>query len=659
MTLAPVTGTRGGTRPPRTAAVTSDLLPLAKLGARERTATPGVIDFGAHFPNVTPADGTLVVRIIHERDQFIAGVAPVEITLSHGSLPGLSDVWTGTVDTNDASLATPGSKGWGSPSGEQRYVYRYAFKQASGKVIDDIIDPFAREYGVGDLSAITVRYVPFVFDAAAEASFTVPSISDAIVYELNIAEFGGDIDKSIELFDYLQDLGVNVIEVMPISNVASRVDWGYAPIGYFGVDERFGKRRDFQRFVAEAHRRKMAVVMDSVFGHVEDRFPYHRLYQALGKPSPMIGAYGENLFFQSTDFAKPLTRQFFLTVCSHWLETFHVDGFRYDAVSQYWDQARPVGDRGFEDLALAVGGLVENGRTRTDHFTRFFPTTSPERRLLQIAEFLASDPPEHVLYDTAANSNWQNQTMEAAKRCARGAPGAIAELGHRFGLINYPASGVQGGVTITKSGLQYIESHDHERFICTYGTHFPDEDSAKRNDDLLRVGNRAQSWFKIQPYLIGLLTARGTPFLWQGQEFCQDYFVPEQGSGRVAIYRPVDFNYFYDPIGRSMIGLVRKLTAIRKSGAQFRGNEHFFFDEAQYTNQGLLVFQRGNPSGSGPFSVIALNFTDQDRSASFTFPRSGTYKEQLEGPARDLTGVSAGVPRTFTVPSNYGCIWTI
>lgn len=162
----------------------------------------------------------------------------------------------------------------------------------------------------------------------------------------------------------------------------------------------------------------------------------------------------------------------------------------------------------------------------------------------------------------------------------------------------------------------------------------------------------------MQPYLIGLLTARGTPFIWQGQEICQDYFVPNQGAGRVLSYRPVDFNYSYDPIGKSLIGLVRKLTKIRHAGAQFRGNDHFFFDRPESTNQGLLLFQRGAPTGPGPFSLVTLNFTDRDQTASFTFPRSGNYTEQLHG-TRNLTGVAAGTPVSFTVPSNYGCIWTV
>jgi 1,4-alpha-glucan branching enzyme len=320
---------------------------------------------------------------------------------------------------------------------------------------------------------------------------------------------------------------------MPITNVASRVDWGYAPLGFFGVDERYGKRRDFQRFVAEAHRRNVAVVLDGVFGHVEPRFPYAYLYKTLGKASPVVGAYSEDLFYASTDYVKALTKDFFFSVCVHWLEAYHVDGVRYDAASQYWDEGPPAGEQGFADLAEAVRAHVAAQAGVANHYQRFFPAGGGETTLIQIAEYLTGkNPPEHVLFDTIANSPWQNQTLDAAKRCARSESGAISDLGLRIGLANYPDTRPQGGGAIAKSALQYIENHDHERFVCNYGTHVPDPDSAARRDELLLVGNRSERWFKVQPYLIGLMAAKGTPLLWQGQEFCQDNFVPDRGAGR-------------------------------------------------------------------------------------------------------------------------------
>ena len=77
---------------------------------------------------------------------------------------------------------------------------------------------------------------------------------------------------------YLSDLGVNAIEVMPLSNVAASVDWAYLPIGYFGVDERFGRRSDFQQLVDIVHQHGIAIVVDAVYGHTGVDFPYYDAY---------------------------------------------------------------------------------------------------------------------------------------------------------------------------------------------------------------------------------------------------------------------------------------------------------------------------------------------------------------------------------------------
>jgi len=638
------------------------LLPLDQLGARQRAGAPGTIDFGLLLPGVTPADGSVVVRVIHVDDQFIQDVPPVNVVLTHGALiaggTDFGDYWSGSVDTTDARLKPLAARGWGR-GGRQQYVYRYEITDRPDQrpPVVDILDPFAREFGYGDLAAITLGAAGDPFSspeqAAVEAQFRVPPIHEAIVYECNVAELGGDVAKTVGLLGYLADLGVNVIEVMPVNNTAARIDWGYDPLGYFGVTSRLGRAADMQRLVAAAHAHGIAVVVDSVYGHVEGRFAYAKVYASLDKPNPFIGAFAEDQFFESTDFSRSLTQSYFFTNSVFWLEAFHVDGFRYDDVPEYWDEKRAVGSRGYSDLVLATYERVDARVKAGDAaYARFAPAAAGAGvTLIQIAEYLP-DPP-HVLFETVSNSTWQNLTMDAAKRCARGEPGALADFALRLGLAWFPDALPQAGGTIQKSALQYIENHDHERFICTFGTHFPDKGDS---DPLLLLGNRDTQWFKVQPYLIGLLTAKGTPLLWQGQELCQDNFVPDAGGGRVGVYRPVDFNYFYDPIGRALLRLVRKLIRIRKSGPQFTAGDHFFFDDAEYVDRGVMLFQRS--IAGGPFSLIALNFTDAAvANVRFAFPKSGAFAEQIEG-TQGLPAVVAGAPVELTIPSNYGCIWT-
>src|SRR5258707_97670 len=166
-----------------------------------------------------------------------------------------------------------------------------------------------------------------------------PALTDLVVYEVNIAELGGDLERTRELMAYLSDLGVNAIELMPLSNVAASVDWGYLPIGYFGVDERFGKRSDFQQMVDVAHQHGIAVIVDVVYGHTGVDFPYFDAYTRLNyRENPFMGPFAKDYFSnfgKSTDFNREITRDYFYTANHHWLDEYHVHGFRYDCVPNY------------------------------------------------------------------------------------------------------------------------------------------------------------------------------------------------------------------------------------------------------------------------------------------------------------------------------------
>jgi 1,4-alpha-glucan branching enzyme len=411
--------------------------------------------------------------------------------------------------------------------------------------------------------------------------------------------------------------------------------------------ERFGKTSDFQKFVDVCHQNGIAVVVDSVYGHIGGDFAYSQLYDALQNDVPNPFCAGSGAFGTLTDFTKQLTQDYFYSVNQFWLDTYHVDGFRYDDVPEYWDG--PIGV-GYANLVYSTYQFVKSKAGATDHYQRFFDSTG-NINLIQIAEYLP-DPPD-ILNESYSTGAWQDGTLSAAVNCAAGSPGAIEQLGLQLGLTGYPTSVTANGDTLPKTGLQYIENHDHQRFICNFGT-IPIDNNPQ--DVLLLQGNRDGNWFKVQPYLIALMTAKGTPLLSEGQEFCENYWIPSWGEGRVMVYRPVRWNYFYDNDGQPIIRLVRKLTKIRRGGTQFSDGQHYFYnDYANFNSKGLLAFSR---QLGGTFSLVVVNFTAQEQTASFAFPTSGDYIEQIEG-AQNLIGVVAGVAQTLSVPSNYGCIWTI
>src|SRR5919197_782644 len=210
-----------------------NLLPLGSLGAIESN---GTVMFGIWLPWVSDSDGNSVyVKITHEHDQFLQNIPPQEFPLTHTVRNPHGDFWAATVPIAGTAPLTQDSA-WGT---EGRYLYRYRIDNPNVGSLDWIIDPCAREFGVGKLSAFTLGYQSYVWNAT-EANWRTPALADLILYEVNIAELGGDLKRTSNLMAYLNDLGVNAVEVMPLSNVAASVDWGYLPIGYFGVDERFG-----------------------------------------------------------------------------------------------------------------------------------------------------------------------------------------------------------------------------------------------------------------------------------------------------------------------------------------------------------------------------------------------------------------------------------
>jgi 1,4-alpha-glucan branching enzyme len=361
-----------------------------------------------------------------------------------------------------------------------------------------------------------------------------------------------------------------------------------------------------------------------------------------------MGSFAKDLFGVSTDWNKDLVRDFFLSVNRHWLEMFHVDGFRFDCVPNYWDG--PMG-KGYASLAYDTYQLVKTRLAAGDGAYKRFHRSDGQLNLIQCAEQL--EDVEGVLRGTYSTSTWQNRTLGAARQSAVGASGALTTLGFALAADGLPTEITHNGIdVIAKAPLQYIETHDHARFICQYS--LSDGDGS----ELLREGDR-RHWFKVQPYLIGTLLARGVPLLWQGQELMENYWLPEQGRARVALLRPMRWQYFYDDIGRATLQLVRRLLRVRQQRAELRGREVYFFNQPErYQNRGLLLFARWQGTA---YTLVALNMSDREQWAPFWFPIGGTYQEQLHGDKEaqlNLNGVTAWQETWVAVPPHYGRVWS-
>ena len=610
------------------------LLPLDQLGPHE--LPDNRMYFGFLLPWVAAADGNkLFVKMIHEADQFLQGIPARRFELTHATHPIYGDLWSGEITIEAAGRPTQESA-WGKPG---RYVYRFELESPLlPDPLDWIIDPYAREYGIGRQSAFTLGYSDHPWGPIEEA-WKTPVLEDLIAYEIMLHEFAGDLQGAREKLPYLQDLGINCLEIMPVANVDRTVDWGFEPVGPFGLDERFGKRRHLQEFVQAAHEHGIAVILDMIYGHTGRAFAYERVYSALRyAQNPFMGTYAQDMFGPSTDYNREFTRDFFFTVNYYWLDRYHVDGIRYDCVPNYYEGFM---DKGYSNLVYNTYQKVK--ATNGDgHWQRFFHSNGIH--LIQCAEQL--EKPVEIVEKTYSNCTWQNETLDAAKDLAAGYFGRLYNFGMLLGLAGYPDRAVHGADTINKSAFQYLENHDHPRFICRFGTY-------SLYKEVLCEGKR-ENWYKIRPFAIGLLLAKGIPMLWQGQEIVENYDVPDSGPARIGTLRPVRWERFYDDEGKAMIRLYRRLIALRRREAVFRHGSHFFHNNwHQHQWRGLLLFERYSDNAS---ALVVLNFSEYDHQVNFTFQRSGDYLEQLQGEDK-FEGIEAGDTLTLLVPAHDGRVW--
>jgi 1,4-alpha-glucan branching enzyme len=144
--------------------------------------------------------------------------------------------------------------------------------------------------------------------------------------------------------------------------------------------------------------------------------------------------------------------------------------------------------------------------------------------------------------------------------------------------------------------------------------------------------------------------------LWQGEEFAENYFLPDFGEGRVALLRPLRWDYFYDGSGQPIVTLVRKLLRIRRERAHIRSGTYFFFNDwDRYQSRGVLIFARYE---GAHYTLVAINTSDVEQSVPFWFPIAGKYIEELHGGDLNLDNIPVLQEVALRIPSHYGRIWT-
>lgn len=199
--------------------------------------------------------------------------------------------------------------------------------------------PGAPEFPAGAKGLISAFQVSRTAYTWKNDSFKIKNKNNLVIYELLLRDFtaSGDISGAMGQLDYLENLGVTAIELMPIQEFDGNESWGYNPNHYFALDKAYGTREQYKEFIDECHGRGMAVIVDVVYNHATGSHPWAKLYwngadNCTADYNPWFNVTATHPFsvFHDWNHENTMVRDHVKESLEYLLTEYHVDGFRFD-----------------------------------------------------------------------------------------------------------------------------------------------------------------------------------------------------------------------------------------------------------------------------------------------------------------------------------------
>ncbi|MDD2963357.1 MAG: alpha-amylase family glycosyl hydrolase [Bacteroidales bacterium] len=437
-------------------------------------------------------------------------------------------------------------------------------------------------------------------------SFTPPAInnaqSDLVIYELLIRDFVESrwIEDVQQKLDYLQELGVNAIELMPIAEFDGNESWGYSTNFFFATDKYYGTENAIKAFIDAAHQKGIAIILDIVPNHTFGLNPMAQMYfnSSANQPSehnPWLNQQSPHGFSVGYDFNHESghTRQFFKDVFQYWLTEFKIDGFRID-LSKGLTQNYSGGDIGawnaydqsriniLNDYKAHIKWVNPNAYVILEHFA-----DNSEETVLANSGFLLWSA-MHGNYKQVAMGWENNSNVSWAFHGSRG--------------WSYP------------NLVDYMETHDEERMMSEALTN---GNSNNPMYDIKWFGNALHHQEQAAVLFMGI---PGPKMLYQFQELGYDYSI-FYGGGRTAS-KPPRWDYLDVP-GRERLNRVfSAMATLRKTDAFRYGN---FYHELGLSGKKMWITH----NSMDVIVTVNMGVSGFDMTPGFT--KTGTWYDYFTG----------------------------
>jgi 1,4-alpha-glucan branching enzyme len=466
--------------------------------------------------------------------------------------------------------------------------YQYQF------VIDEelvICDPYAHRVMAGPqdaeqpLAIVEVGKEPYLWK---HDDWLRHSLGDLIIYEMHVGDFTqeGTFAAALEKLDHLVELGISAVELMPIYEAAPGDYWGYQPTFLLAPRRSYGSPEDFCRFVDAAHAHDIAVLLDMVLAHTGHEHPFNRMYPYEQSPWYGSGLGERNQFGLPTfDYLKDPTNFYVRDVQVHWLERYHIDGFRYDYLAGIGADAEGKG----------LPNLME--RAREIQPDAFF-----------IGECIPENP--QLVNDSGLGAVWHTRSRLALQSLLIETdvePYSWSRFAEAVKAFDPSTQGYNNAHFM----INYAECHDDKRLMpALREAGFDDQTAVKKSALAATV----------------LATIPGQPMFYQGQEWGESSPVSQK-------LNKIKWENCQTNIGKSLIEQYRLMCRIRRSRSSTR-SENFAMPELDEQKRCIVYHRR---LGESDEVVVALNFSGNKQTITIPLPQPG-YWHEAEGKPFEANG---------------------
>ena len=471
-------------------------------------------------------------------------------------------------------------------------------------------------------------------------SFTKPAKTDLVIYEILIRDFDAlhSYDAVKARLDYLEDLGINAIEFMPVMEFDGNESWGYNPSFHMALDKYYGNTTSFKQFIDECHRRGIAVIIDVAFNHASGQNPYYRMwntndggYGGTASPdSPFFNQTATHSYSVFNDFnhSQQATKDYVKRISQYWIDEYKIDGFRWDLTK----------------------GFTQNC-TNNESCTNGYQQDRVDI-LKEYADYQWDiDPNFYVIFEHLGTNNEETQWVNYRLGEGKG----IMVWGNHNNNYNQATMGFNNDSDFSwvsyqnrgwsvPANVSYMESHDEERLMYK-NLQFGNSNGSytiRNLDTALEREELAGAFY---------FTIPGPKMIWQFGELGYDISIEQNGrTGN----KPILWNYLSNQNRRDIYDTWTKLITLKLNYDIFETSD-FTLDVSNAN--GLKKIHLTNASATDIQNVVVIgNFGVTTQSISPFFQQTGTWYNLLNDNATVIvTSTTASIslaPGEFKVYGN-------